>query len=156
MDIISWEAPEFEYYDRDVLWYLFMAIAATAFILLALWQRNVLFVVFIVIACVTLFAWSQRAPRVHRVSLDETLLTIGNFAPHTLDSFMGFMIAHARQDNPEWGKVLLQSKQRLSTHLTILVPRGKLVQVSERLLRQIPQLEYEESATDAIIRLFKL
>ncbi len=156
MEIISWEAPEHEHHERDVFWYFFMAIAATLLVLLALWQRNFLFVVFIIIASATLLAWSKRAPRVHHVSIDETVLTIGNFAPHVLDSFTGFMIAHARQESPEWGKLLLQSKHKLRTHLTILVPRGKLAQVSERLLRQIPQLEYEESAMDAIIRLFKL
>lgn len=156
MEIISWDAPEFEHYDRDILWYFLMVIAATALVLLALWQRNFLFVVFVLIASVTLFAWSRRAPRVYRVAIDETMLTIGHFPPRALDSFVGFMIAHARQNNPEWGKLLLQSKHRFSTHLTILIPRGKLAQVAERLLRQIPQLEYEESATDALVRLFKL
>ncbi len=156
MEVISWEAPEFEHRERDVLWYFFMAVVAALLVLLALWQKNFLFVVFVLIAIATLFVWSKRAPRVHRVVIDERAVAIGNFPPHALDSFVGFMIVPARQDNPEWGKLLLQSKRRLSTHLTILVPRGKLTQIADRLLRQIPQLEYEESATDALIRLLKL
>lgn len=156
METISWEAPEFEHHERGVLWYLGMFLTATVLVLFALWQKNFLFAIFLVIAIVLLFVWSKRRPNVHQCSITETYLVIGRFPAHPLETFSGFIIAETRQDNPSWGTLLLRSAHRLRPQLSVLVPRGKLQQVAERLLRQLPQLHYEESATDALIRLFKL
>ncbi len=47
---INWEAPEFEYREKDVSWYWISIIAAAAIIAFSVWQRNFLFGFFIVIA----------------------------------------------------------------------------------------------------------
>ena len=61
---IEWQAPEYFHYQKDVSWYWLVLILGIVTIVFALWQKNFLFAVFVIIAEVLLFYWGRTQPRV--------------------------------------------------------------------------------------------
>ena len=49
-DGIVWQIPEYEYRSKDVSWYWISLIAAIVLFAFAIWQKNFLFAIFVVIA----------------------------------------------------------------------------------------------------------
>jgi hypothetical protein len=47
---ISWRAAEFHYIEKDYLWYTGIIAAGALLLVIALWQRNFFFAVFVAIA----------------------------------------------------------------------------------------------------------
>ena len=74
--VIEWKAPEFEYREKDVSWYWLSIIAAVVILGAAVWQKNFLFAVFVVIAEILMLVWAGRKPREITFSLNEKGLTM--------------------------------------------------------------------------------
>ena len=60
---IIWEAPEFEYREKTVSWYWITIIVAACLIAFAVWERNILFGLFIIIAEILIILWGNQEPR---------------------------------------------------------------------------------------------
>ena len=71
---ITWEAPEFEYRPKSVSWYWISIIIAAAIIAFAIWERNFLFGIFIVIAEILFIAWGNETPATIALPSPKTTL----------------------------------------------------------------------------------
>src|SRR5258708_2170281 len=107
---ISWQAPEFEYWHKPRNWYLALLFVSGVFILLALWQGNFLFAIFVVLAAVVLIRNGTQVPRYIDYHLTSNELIIDNAKGYQYEHFSGF--ATRRVDNLEDGlsELLLQRK----------------------------------------------
>ena len=74
----TWEAPEFEYREKEVSWYWISIIAAALIIAFSVWQKDFLFGFFIVIAEMLFIVWGNKAPRTLTFTLTDTELNIGD------------------------------------------------------------------------------
>jgi len=87
---ITWHAPEFKYRYKDISWYWLSFAVAGVLILLSLWQKNLLFIIFIIIAESMIIIWANRFPKELRFKLDKKGVYIDkiNFYPYEeLDGF---------------------------------------------------------------------
>src|SRR3990167_8463140 len=71
---LSWEAPEFEFREKTVSWYWVTIIGAVLILALAVWQRNFLFGVFILMAEALIFEFNKKFRPAARMSIPKNKL----------------------------------------------------------------------------------
>lgn len=155
MEKISWQTPEFDYHEKDVSWYYLVVILGAIFIGLAVWQKDFLFAIFLVIATAVVLFWGSEKPGVVTVTVSDEGVSINNRRIDMMSHFSGFALKDGGQDNPEWGKLLLRHKQRLHTATHIPVPQGRMGEVKKLLSAHLSEYEYEDSFMDELLRFLK-
>jgi len=156
-ELLSWEAPEFEYREKEISWYLVTASIGVVLILLALWQKNFLFAAFVLIAWFVIVYWANKKPIIWRFKLDEKGISIilpgedfDKFHPY--DEFEGFDVHEGEGEKKE---LLIKPKSKLSSYLKILFPVSKEKNIVDFLSKFLSHEEYEKSASDSFLKLIK-
>jgi len=144
--MIKWSAPEFEYFKKTDWWYWSLIVVAIVLSLVALWQKNFLFLIFIVIAAVIISLLAKERPRDIDFELERRGLLIDKklYEYKTFSSFA--LNDHSLQ---------LKNKGRWRPHLTIPIPEGQQEMIKNHLLDFLPEVEYNESAIDVLSRLLR-
>ncbi len=150
-ETITWQAPEFEYYEKNSTWYLWLALGATVVIGLALWQKNFLFAIFILIAGLIIGFTGKRKPRDLSFELNASGLTINEKKQIPYEKMSGFAIIE-NQEN-EYGELFIKTKLVLDGDLRVQYPNALTAKIKNALPPSVPEIEYEETITD---RLFKI
>ena len=134
--MISWTSLEFQYHEKDSAWSALVIVVAVVVGIFALWQHNILFLIFIAIAATLMVVWGRRAPRPIQFILDHRGLMIGK-RHYPYREFIGFALSD---------EVLqIHQKSRLHSRLTITIPPDKELEIREFLLAFLPEVEYTES-----------
>ena len=144
---INWEAPEFEYRPKSVSWYWMSIIAAAAIIAFAIWERNFLFGIFIVIAEVLFIAWGNEVPGTVNFVLTENELSIGDAKHYQVKLFENFSVNDPGDD---WTELFFIFKTKLRTPLKIMVPKAKLEEIRKNLKPILREVEFEPSLLDSL------
>ena len=145
---LQWRAPEFEERLKDVSWYWASIIAAVLILSFALWQKNFLFAVFILIAELLMLVWGNRAPQMITFSLDATTLTVGGKSRYALGDMEHFSVAEST--STEWISLILHPKRGVRLPVTIHAPKSQLADIEKRLVAKMPKAEHEESFLDTL------
>ena len=119
-------------------------IAAAVLFLIALWQHNLLFAIFIVISEVLFMHWAREYPKTIRFAITKKGVEIGHLKSFDYSQIAGFHIIH-RTDH---GELILKTKNRIHPYTKIIVISEDIAEVSEFLKKHIPEIEYDESLTD--------
>lgn len=147
MKEIKWRAPEFHYYHKGPGWYWISVMAAIVLIGFALWQKNFLFAVFIVIAELVILNWAQRRPADTDFSLDDKGLVIGGRKVYSYDALAGFAVKDQ--------ELILKKKSKLNPYFKILISEYDAGRIKDFLAQHLPEIEYEESLIEHLARLLK-
>lgn len=155
---IAWQAPEFEYQPKDVSWYWLSLIVGIILIALAVWQKNFLFMVFVVIAWLVITVMANRFPTVWEFKIDEEGISIvlpneksgGKFYPYT--EIEGFNIHSGGEDYKE---LVLKTKSKLSPYLKINIHGADEEKIKDFLLKFLPKEEYNQSLADSFSKLIR-
>jgi len=145
-DKIIWHAPEFEYIHKDIVWYWLTMIGASVLFLIALWQNNLLFAIFIVISEVLFMHWAREYPKTIRFEINKKGFEIGHLKNMEYSQISGFRILH-RTDH---GELILKTKNHIHPYTKVIVISEDIPEITEFLKKHIPEIEYEESMTDHI------
>ena len=145
---LQWRAPEFEERSKDISWYWASIIAAILILGFALWQKNFLFAVFILIAELLLLVWGNRAPQAIHFSLDATTLTVGGKSRYVLGDMEHFSIVE--NTSAEWVIVTLHPKRGVRLPVAIHAPKSQIAEIEKRLAAKMPKVEHEESFLDTL------
>jgi len=139
--MINWTSAEFHYHEKDEAWPVLVMVCAVMIGAIALWQRNLLFVIFTVIAAVLILVWGRRRPRLRAFALDKKGLHIDDriYPFHDFSSFALY------EDG-----LLLHPKSRVRRHFSIIIPHEKDDAIREYLLAFLPEVEYTESFIEMI------
>ncbi|HEY4475515.1 MAG TPA: hypothetical protein VJB92_02215 [Candidatus Paceibacterota bacterium] len=151
---IHWSAPEFHYYEKDAAWYWLVIIGAIVLVGLALWQKNFLFAVFIIIAAILAITWGRKEPPMVDFILSEKGLDIGGKKFYSFESLEGFAIIPVRT-NEELNELLLKSKNRLSGWIRIIIAAQRADAIKALFRKRLPEVEYQETLTEHISRWLK-
>lgn len=143
----TWQAPEFEYRAKSVSWYWISIIVAAAIIAFAIWERNFLFGIFIIIAEILLIAWGNEAPATVDFVLTENLLSIGKSKQYQVKVFENFS---ADELGDDWTELFFTFKSKLRTPLKVIVPKAKLEEVRKNLKPVLREVEFEPSLLDSL------
>jgi hypothetical protein len=148
---ITWQAPEFKYHYKDISWYWLSVIAAAILFLAAIWQKNLLFAIFVIIAETTLIFWAKKLPRGLNFKIDKKGIHIDKIKFYTYDDLIGF---HILEEN-DIGQLILKTKKKLSPFVKILLESGDIPKIKEFLKQYLEEIEYEESLTDHIEKIIR-
>lgn len=157
---ISWQAPEYEYYQKEAGWYWISLIVGIVLIAISLWQENFLFAVFIVIAWILLINISGRFPTIWEFNLDEKGLTIrlpnvdASHKPkfYPMHNIEGFDI-HPATD--EYKELIFKFKSKFSTYLKINFYSQDEEKIKSFLLNFMPHMEYDRNFIDSLSHLIR-
>lgn len=141
---ISWKSKEFDYSPKTTAWYVIFWGVVVSILFIALWQRNILFVLFTLIASSIVIFWARRKPELLTVTLSENILRV-NEKEYALDTFVAYYLTN---------KVLmLQHKQRFSTYVTVRIQPKFRERIDTVLSKHMSTFEYTESLVDALARI---
>ena len=147
---ITWQAPEFEYHPKGVTWYWGSIIVAVILVAAAVWQRNFLFGLFIIIAEILILVWANRDPRPLDFTLNEKGITIEGhrfYPTREIASFASF-----EDWSEEWSTVILDLKGHFRPSVRIHVPRDQFNEIEHAMQTIIPLVHKDQSLVDVLER----
>lgn len=145
---ITWEAPEFEYREKDVSWYWVSIIVAALIIAFSVWEKNFLFGFFIVVAEILFIVWGNRAPRVTQFALtDEAVMIAGYNKTYSLKEFESWS---ADAGGAEWADVMFYFRSRVHPPLMLVVPDEKVAEIRAALKGVLKEVEHNPTLIDSI------
>ncbi len=156
---IFWQAPEFEYIQKGASWYWLSLIIGIVVFALAIWQKNFLFAIFVVVAWLVIIYLTNRFPTVWKFEINERGIAISlpnddsasvKFYPY--GEIEGFNI-HSIGD--EYKELILKLKSRFSPYLKINFYVKDEEKIKNFLLKHISEEEYRESLADSFSKLIR-
>lgn len=148
---MSWEAPEFEYHEKDVSWYWISIIIAALIIAFSVWERNYLFGLFVVIAEVLIILWANQEPPIVLFTLRDDGLEVGTAKFHTLKEFESW----SADGGDPWVEMKFNFRAKLKTPLALTAPADTLDEIRKNLKPLLPEVEHEITLIEAIEKLLR-
>ena len=152
---ITWSAPEFHYYEKGPMLYWALFGISSLLAILALFQQNFFFAVFIVIAAVLSGIWGARTPRTLHFALTERGLDIQERKLYPYDVFVGFSIVSPIPQSDSLSEIVFLGKGITGFKMRVIADKNVIPEIREELLKKIPELEYEESVAEHIGRILR-
>ena len=156
---IAWQAAEFEYQQKDPLWYWGSLAVALILLILAIWQKNFLFMFFVVVAEMVIIYFADRQPLLWDFKIDEHGIHIGKQKFYSYSDIDSLDIhPHAGGDiNPEkeYKELVIKLKSHFSPYLKINIHRQDEEKIKAFLLKFVPEQEHPESLSDALSKLIR-
>jgi hypothetical protein len=144
---MSWTAPEFAYRERDVSWYWISIIIAAAMVAFAVWQRDFLFGLFVVVAEMLAIVWANRTPRMIAFTLTERDFVVGEQKHYLVNDFETFSIDDA--DDIFVG-LILHPKGKLRTPVFVFLPATDVPAVRKNFTGILREIEYQPTFIDSL------
>lgn len=152
----SWKAPEFHYYEKGPAWYAGSVFVTGVLALLALWQGNFLFVVFVLIAEFLILFWARRKPRTIVVSLSEEGLALGERDRYPFERLLRFAVVEERGGGAaSFREVVMETRALFGNSVRFMVPRESVQSVKVFLGRFLPETTHEESLAEYLSHFFR-
>lgn len=136
-EIISWEAPEYEYYEKTNDWFWALAIVVISASAVAIIYDNYLFAVFLVLGGFSLAFFGMRKPDIITYSVNPKGIAVKNFL-HPYEEMSTFWI------NKEEKKILIITKKPFIPLIIIPVHEGSMEEVQEELKNHVEEEYIEE------------
>ncbi|MBI2035264.1 MAG: hypothetical protein HYT12_01125 [Candidatus Liptonbacteria bacterium] len=151
---IAWEAPEFDYVEKEPFWYLVGAVAVMALFAVALYQKNFLFGLFIIIAAFLVFVWSRQKPRTISFLLNTNGIKVGSYKFYMYGELEDFSILE-NINLDGFHELILRQEDRINPYIKIKMPESKTKEIREFLANYLPEAEHDEGLPEALSRIIK-
>ncbi|MBI2024759.1 MAG: hypothetical protein HYT03_01535 [Candidatus Harrisonbacteria bacterium] len=152
---IKWSAPEFQHYEKSANWYLASLAVAALLLIFALWQRNILFAVFIVIAEILFLKMGRQLPHQMDFRLSNLGIEIGGKKSYSYDDLAGFATRRLDQHEDGLSELILKRKRHFSTYVKVLFPTKHSDELRVFINKYLPEIEYEDSLVEHLAKLLK-
>lgn len=154
-ELLSWRFPEFQRYDRSGVWYAIMGAVGILALIWALWDRNFLFALIVLMGAAMLYAQSRRTPRELACTVYEDGIRVGETL-HPYKNIKRFWIVYHPQENVK--ALYLDFNSALRPNLPIPLMDMNPVKVRSALLPYVKEDlgEEDEPTLDEISRLLKV
>lgn len=152
---ISWEAPEYTHRPKSISWYWASIIIAILMLGLAVWQKNYLFAIFILIAEVLILKWGEKHPQTTYFLLTEKGLTINDTKFYPMSDFKSFSLEKddVNDSDPDLVDVNIFFIAKIKPSLSLLVPKEEKHNIQGALSLFIPEVDWEPSFLETVERL---
>ena len=154
MDII-WQAPEFNYYEKDKKWYWITMGIALLILAFAIWQKNFLFGFFIVAAETLLISWANRKPRTVDFKLTDKELFIDGKNYH-LNQIRGFANSQLESTDKAYIETYIFFKSNFKFKTEIHWPKTDDEKIRAALRLKLKEYEYTPSWIDIVERVLRI
>ncbi len=149
---IKWQAPEYQYHEKDVSWYWISIIIAALVIGFSIWEKNFLFGLFVVIAEMLFIVWGSRVPRTVNFEATDTTLTIDEHKTYAFKDFETMSVDDLESDLVE---LVFIFRAKLKTPLKILFPADRLAEFRTALKPTLREIPYEPTMLDSIEKILR-
>lgn len=152
-DIISWQAPEYDYRPKDISWKWISLIAAIILIAFAVWQKNPLFIFFVIIALFLINHFSGQFPKIWEFKISEKGIGIGLPDKKETGKFYAFEDMESfdiHMAGEEYKELILKLKSKFTPYLKINIHIGDEEKIRNFLEKFIPREEYIQSMVDVL------
>ncbi len=149
---ITWEAPEFEYREKEVSWYWISIIIAALMIAFSVWQQDFLFGLFIVIAEILFIVWGNREPRDIPFILSDEHIAVGASKMHLMREFESWST-----DNNDgvWADLHFYFRSKTRSPLRVIVPVGRIEEIRVHLKPVLKEIQHDMTFIDAIEKILR-
>jgi len=152
MKEISWEAPEFEYYPKSIGWFLITIFIAVLLLGIAIWQKNFLFGIFILIAEILVLIWGNREPRILKFKIDDDRIYAGEYNSYRIEDISGF--AFTKSPIPGFRDLKIYFKNKFSGEIKFIIPEEIYEDIRAFFIQKnITEKEYDASIIESLERL---
>jgi hypothetical protein len=149
-DVFKWKAPEFEHLEKSTTWYWGSMIVAVLLMGVALWQKNFLFAVFIMLAELALFLFAGEKPKVWNFKIDDKGVTIEN---HKLYKYADITLYDIHEFSDEYHELVLQTKSKVHHYIKMFIRVEDEAKVTELLDKKTHRGEIEVTFLELLERL---
>lgn len=149
---VSWRAAEFRYFEKSRSWYMWIIGAAALIFLIAVWQNNFFFAVFIAIAAALLVFMGKKKPRIIDFKINEDGVYIGSDAFYDYDSLKWFAI---RTRPGSLDEIVIRRDATVNPIVKIQADSKVTPEAREILKEKLEEVEYKESVIDALSEYFR-
>ncbi len=154
MEEIKWQAPEFEYYPKDILWYWMTIFIAIVILALAIWQKNFLFAVFIIIGEILILIWGSAEPKILDFEINDDGIFVGENKFYEWDKISGFSLRQSVLEN--FAVLKLELKHNWWGSIFVIFPENLIGGIRKTFKdKNIEELAYEEHFFDSLSRIFR-
>ncbi len=147
---ISWRAAEYDYYEKDLNWYLLIGAFALLLIVVALWQKDFFFAIFILLSSAMVIVLGRRRPEVLDFRLTEAGCHLGEKLFYPYDALENFSVAErpGRLD-----EMVLKRKTSFNPYVRVLLDSQMAAKARGFLKEKLPEVEREETFMDIFTHL---
>lgn len=144
---ISWRALEYKRKEKTADWYWAVIIIALAIVVISFIIHNSFFAVLVILSTGILLSFSINKPRIVDVNINQKGITVDKemYPFATLESFWVDSMDEENQ------KILLKSKKKLMTLITVPIEEQHHLDVREFLLQYLKEEEMYEPLSKKII-----
>jgi len=135
--ILSWQAPEFQKYERSQNWFLLWLIISIVAIAMAIIFKNFLFAIFLVFAALAVFIHALQEPKTITFKITARGVLIDEKLYH-FEDLESFWIIY---EPPQIKTLILKSKRLLVPQLNIPIGNENPVKIRQALLDFLPEKE---------------
>lgn len=152
---MTWHAPEFAYRGRGVSWYWVTIIIAAVMVAFAVWQRDFLFGLFVIVAEILAIVWATRIPRMISFAVTEREFLIGERRRYAMTEFESFSVDEDEftgdfTDHGDFVALIFHFKGKLRAPLRVMLPAVYLDSARKNFTTVLRELPYEPTLIDSL------
>lgn len=149
---ISWQAPEFYYYEKTTNWYWALGIICIGIIVASILLKNFLFAVLVFIAGFALALYGAKKPRMFNFSINDKGIVIDDKQVYPYENIKSFWIEY---NPPYHQELLIELKKSMMSKITIILDDVNPEEVKKYLLKHVKEEKISESLPVIISRILK-
>ncbi|MEA2113443.1 MAG: hypothetical protein U9P63_02185 [Patescibacteria group bacterium] len=145
---LEWSAPEFFYFEKSEIWFVVSGLITLALFVLALWTRNILFALLIILGYISITAYAIKKPRNIAINIGPQGIKIDNTL-YPYDNLKSFWIFY---EPPELKEISVLSRKKIMPHIKIPLGNQDPNEAKKVLIQYLRKKKQDESLIDNIAR----
>ena len=154
-EIISWQVPEYEKHKRNKSWYIFAGIIGLLFLVYAIYTKNFLFAVIIIIVALIIILHDSREPDLVKINITDEGIIVGRKF-YDYDEIKNFSIVYKPKQNVK--NLYFEFKNAIRQRLSIPLININPLTIRETLLKYLPEDldRTDQPLSEGLAKMFKL
>ncbi len=144
---ISWRAAEYDHFEKGAGWYMSVGGIAIVLLIIALWQKNFFFGMFILIAGIMAISLANKKPNVLDFKLTGEGCHLGKEF-YSYDSLENFSL---RSRLNRLDEIIFRKRSTFNPYIRVLVDNRTAEKARIFLVQKLPEVEDQSSLLDVLI-----
>jgi len=150
--LLEWVAPEFIKYYKEPEWFMVGGLVVFGLLLFALFTKNFIFALIIILASFTIFIWTQKEPKKIAFSITPKGIMINKKNLLVFDDLKSFWVFN---EPSETKYISIESKKVFMPRIAIPLGEQRPEEIRQVLSKFLPEKEQEKSLIDAMGKHFR-
>jgi len=149
----SWQAPEYEHFEKHPKWYWVTGGILLAIIIYALATNGILMAITFILIGMLGYVYAERKPKTIQMEITPDGIRVDDYF-YDYDNIRSFWIFYEVEE--EIRILSLHSKKTFLPYIHIPIGNASPIKIRETLLQYLPEIKQEISALDRLERMIGL